>query len=411
VEAMPDPFIRYEYPKLVDESRQAVADLLSAPVETVVFVPNATNGLNTVLRNLQWARDGMDEILYFSTIYGACGKTVDYIVDSCYGLVSSRRIDLSYPCEDDAIIARFQAAVQDSKQEGKRPRICIYDMVSSLPGVRFPFEAMTKTCKQLGVISVIDGAQGVGMIDINLAELDPDYFFSNCHKWLHVPRGCAVFYVPARNQNLMVSTLPTSHGYVSKAASKSTPPGGKTAFSSNFEYTGTLDNSPYLCVKDSIQWRRETLGGEKKIYEYLVTLARKGGETVARILGTTVLDNRAHTATNCAMVNVRLPLTIRDASNQDETVSLRDHQDGPAERVVQSKDVDRASQWMMKTLVDEHRTFIVVYAHGQHLWTRLSAQIYLEVGDFEWAGRILLGLCERVGRKEYDGGNDESSDY
>lgn len=403
---MPDPFIRYKYCQLVDESRQAISKLLHAPVNTVVFVPNATSGLNIVLRNMQWSKDGMDEILYFSTIYGACGKTVDYIVDSCYGLVSSRPIHLSYPCEDDDIVARFRDAVHTSKRDGKRPKLCIYDTVSSLPGVRFPFEAMTRTCRELGVISVIDGAQGVGMIDINLADLDPDYFFSNCHKWLYVPRGCAVFYVPLRNQHLMMSTLPTSHGYVSKAATRSNSmlPGGKSTFVRNFEYTGTIDNSPYLCVKDSIRWRRELLGGEEKVFEYLVILAKEGGQRVAGILGTEVLDNATRTATNCAMVNVRLPLAIQHNANQSEEGSHTGQADSPVKGVVQSKDVERVSDWMMKTLVDKYRTFIVVYVHGQHLWTRLSAQVYLDTNDFEWAGRILLQLCEKAARREYESG-------
>src|SRR4051794_13599504 len=77
-EAAPDIFIRYDYPKLLDVSRAAVAKLLNAPVSTVVYVPNATTGVNTVLRNLAWNPDGRDEILYFDTIYGACGKTVAY---------------------------------------------------------------------------------------------------------------------------------------------------------------------------------------------------------------------------------------------------------------------------------------------------------------------------------------------
>lgn len=43
-----------------------MAKLLHAPhVDTVVFVPNATVGVNTVLRNLTWDEDGKDEILYF----------------------------------------------------------------------------------------------------------------------------------------------------------------------------------------------------------------------------------------------------------------------------------------------------------------------------------------------------------
>ncbi|KAK5181875.1 hypothetical protein LTR16_010299, partial [Cryomyces antarcticus] len=62
-EARPDVFIRYDYPKLLDESRAAVAAYLHCPVETIVFVPNATTGVNTVLRNMVFAPG--DSIIYF----------------------------------------------------------------------------------------------------------------------------------------------------------------------------------------------------------------------------------------------------------------------------------------------------------------------------------------------------------
>jgi hypothetical protein len=64
-ESTPDHFIRYESPKLIDQSRKAVSKLLNCPIETVVFVPNATTGVNAVVRNLIWNAHGKDEILYF----------------------------------------------------------------------------------------------------------------------------------------------------------------------------------------------------------------------------------------------------------------------------------------------------------------------------------------------------------
>jgi selenocysteine lyase/cysteine desulfurase len=51
-ESQPDLFIRYTFNDLLDKSRAAIAKVLNAPIDTVVFVPNATTGVNTVLRNL-----------------------------------------------------------------------------------------------------------------------------------------------------------------------------------------------------------------------------------------------------------------------------------------------------------------------------------------------------------------------
>ncbi|KAI1432901.1 pyridoxal phosphate-dependent transferase [Xylaria sp. CBS 124048] len=379
-EAAPDSYIRYEYPVFLDECRATAAKLVNAPVDSIVFVPNATTGVNTVLHNIPWDGDGKDEIMHFNTIYGACGRAVDYTVDTGRGKVSSRSIDISYPCEDEDIIDAFHTALNHSTRAGKRVRICIFDTVSSLPGVRFPFEAMTKACRDNGVLSLVDGAQGVGMVDIDLGSLDPDFFVSNCHKWLFVPRSCAVFYVPLRNQHLIVTTLPTSLGYTSKSGSRFNPlpPSAKSAFINNFQFVGTLDTSPLVCVKQAIEWRERVLGGESRIREYNQTLAREGGQVVARILGTEALDNKARSMSRCAMTNVALPIDVS---------------------LLSAATLD----WMMRTMVKEYKTFIAMITHADRLWARLSAQVYLDLDDFEWAGRILLELCERVKKGEHNG--------
>jgi selenocysteine lyase/cysteine desulfurase len=273
----------------LDESREALEDLVNAPRNTVVFVGNATEGVNTVFRNLQWNEDGKDVIIFFSTIYEACAKITDFVVDY-FGTsrVVSKEIQLQYPLEDDEIIQRFRNAVAEVEAEGKRARICVFDVVSSKPGVVFPWEELCKVCEELGVLSLVDGAQGVGMVRLDLTKADPDFFTSNCHKWLFVPRGCAMFYVPKRNQHLIATTLATSHGYVPKTAQRGTPlpPKAKSPFVSNFEFTGTKDVSGYLAVKDAIAWRRDTCGGEERILAYLWDLNKRGTKHVAEKLET-----------------------------------------------------------------------------------------------------------------------------
>ncbi|KAI0399345.1 pyridoxal phosphate-dependent transferase [Xylaria palmicola] len=378
-EAMPDSYIRYEYPVILDECRAAMAKFVNAPTDTIVFVSNATTGVNTVLRNLVWNDDGRDEILYFNTVYGGCAKVIDYIVDSSLGKVASREINISYPCEDEDIVQALHAALGDVASAGKRAKICLFDVVSSLPGVRFPFEAVTRACREAGVLSLVDGAQGVGLTDIDLERLDPDFFVSNCHKWLFVPRSCAVFYVPLRNQHMITSTMPTSHGYVPRTGSRFNPlpPSNKPAFINNFEFIGTVDSSPYVCVKEAIEWRERVLGGEAKILEYTHNLAREGGRVVARILGTEVLDNESRSMSRCPMTNVALPIDAEAAS-----MSTQD--------------------WMMRTMIKDYKTFLALRFHEGRLWARLSAQVYLDMEDFEWAGHMLLELCERVKRGEVD---------
>lgn len=390
-EARPDHFIRYDYPRLLDESRAAVADLINAPVDTVVFVTNATDGVNTVFRNLAWAEDAKDVILTFSTVYEACGNVADFLVDYYNGKVEHRTIPIAYPLEDDEILKAFRDTVRAVETDGKRARVCIFDVVSSRPGVVFPWVEMTKACKALGVVSVVDGAQGIGMVPLDMRTADPDYFVSNCHKWLHVPRGCAVMYVPLRNQHLLPTTLATSNGYVAKSSARVSPLPSSTnsAFVTNFQFLGTKDNGAFLCVKDAIAWRRDVLGGEDRILEYLWDLNKKGSLHVADVLGTEVLENGKGTLTNCGMGNVALPIWI---GARGETARSSD-------AVVAKKDADAVFQWFMKTMVDDYKTFMAPFVLKNRFWVRISAQVYLDMEDYKVAANVLKELSERVSAK------------
>lgn len=178
-EARPDTFIRFTYPKLLREARDVVAPLLGADTDEVVFVPNALTAVNTVLRNLMY-QDG-DVILYFSTIYDACLKTVESLEETTG--VKGYGIELVYPVEDDKIIDRFRAAITEIQNQGKSVKLAMFDTILTFPGVRFPWERLVPICKKYGILSCIDGAHGIGHIDLrHLPRVGPDFFISNCYK-------------------------------------------------------------------------------------------------------------------------------------------------------------------------------------------------------------------------------------
>ena len=313
----------------------------------------------------------------------------------------ARKIHYTYPVSDDYLCSAFETAVKELKANGKAPKVAVFDTVVSLPGVRMPFERLTKLCKRHGVLSCIDGAHGVGHIPLNLAELDPDFFVSNCHKWLHVPRSCAVFYVPKRNQALMRSTLPTSHGFVplptegGEKINNPLPPTDKSDYVTNFEFVGTQDDSPYLCVPAALEWRSKMTWsgrkGEDAIFAYTSDLSRRGGKIVAKKLGSEVLENDEGTLGDCNMTNIRLPLSFSELANNDRATAAK------------------IEQWITRTLVEEYHTFMAIIFFGGAWWIRLSAQVYLTEQDFEWAGKALEHICKRVKEGEWKSAGNRSS--
>ncbi|KAH7385449.1 pyridoxal phosphate-dependent transferase [Phaeosphaeria sp. MPI-PUGE-AT-0046c] len=392
-EERPDSFIRYEYSSLLDKSRAAMGKLLNVPTSSVVFMPNATTGINTVLRNLTFQPG--EHILYFATIYGACERTVSYITETTPA--KSVKLAYTYPVEDDWLVSEFRNKIKEVEAGGGSVKMAIFDTVVSMPGVRMPFERLTQACKELGVLSCIDGAHGVGHLKLDLSALDPDFFVSNCHKWLHVPRGCAIFYVPLRNQPLMRSTLPTSHGFMPAAGNIGSPfaqsafvDSARSAYTSNFEFVGTIDNSPYLCIPAALAWR-EQIGGEDVILNYCQTLAREGAKLAAKELGTEVMENKTGTlGEGCCLSNIRLPISLSVAKEHAAKAGIAEADVGSSVR-----------DWVSKTLIDDYGTFIQSLFYGGAWWARLSGQVYLDMEDMEWGAKTLKEICGRVDKGEW----------
>ena len=342
-EACPDKFLRYQYIDLLDKARDRIAKLVNASVEECVFVTNATLGINTVLRNLVYKEK--DAIIYFDTASGAVEKTLKSMKETNPQL-TLRKVghgqDFAYtlPCTHPDILNAFSQTISRILYDGYTPKVAVFDTIVSKPGVRFPFERLTKMCKEYGILSVVDGGHGVGQIPLNLSQLDADFFVSNCHKWLYTPRGCALLHVPKRNHHLIRTTYPTSHGYSQLRSNNSQEASQKTSFVKLFEFVATADNSPFYCVPAALNFRQNLCpGGEEAIYNYIRNVAQRGADLLAMELGTEVMDDMdegrglktmgsyeandrrdervgyAGGLRDCAMANVLLPIHIQGAAS------------------------------------------------------------------------------------------------
>ncbi|EAU33887.1 conserved hypothetical protein [Aspergillus terreus NIH2624] len=391
IEARPDPFIRYRTPELLDASRAAVAKMLNVSRKECVFVKNATTGVNTILRNIPFQPG--DVIVYFDTVYGAVEKGIISLMESTP--LQARKVEYECPISHDDLVSRFQDVVRATRAEGLNVKIALFDVITSMPAMRFPFERLTEICREEGILSLIDGAHGVGQIPLDLGKLQPDFFASNCHKWLFVPRSCCVLYVAKRSQHLIRTTIPTSWGFIPPPDAPETAPSvikdedpTKTAFESLFEFVATNDDTPYFCVPAALKFRNEVCGGEDRIYTYLETLANEAGDVVAGILGTDVLQEpnlapgTQSQLRRCAMSTVRLPIAVGQSETSEKACA-----------VVQEDQVGSVVSWFQTTLTNKYSTFVPVFAHGGWMWTRLSAQVYLDRQDFEWLAGVLKDMC------------------
>lgn len=153
-----------------------ISDFIHADTDEIVLVPNTTTGLNTILRNMKFSKG--DLIVYIQGIYGAIEKTINYITETT--AVESICVPFNATTDDDdELLQAFHSILMSHSGHVK---IAVFDTVMSMPGLRMPFERLTRVCEQFQVLSVIDGAHGIGLIDLDLRNLGADFFVTNCHK-------------------------------------------------------------------------------------------------------------------------------------------------------------------------------------------------------------------------------------
>ncbi|KAJ7242575.1 PLP-dependent transferase [Mycena haematopus] len=365
-ESNPDRWIRFTYSPRLTNVRQRIAGLIGAKTEECVLVSNASHGISTVLRNIEWQQD--DIIVVFNTTYGSVLSTARYISDLAPHPIVSE-ITLAFPTTPAQIIIQFRDHLRHltRKDRDGQKVVAIIDSISSVPAILLPWKEMVQVCKEEHVMSLIDAAHSIGQeTNLDLNKADPDFWVSNCHKWLYAKRSCAVLYVPLRNQHMIKSTLPTGATYLSPS-NRNGP-----NFVDQFEWIATIDFVPYLSVATALDFR-QWLGGEDKINSYCRQIAIQGSKRLAQILGTTVLDPSGEMTLN--MVNVKLPLP----SNLPEAVVL--------------------PKMKKKLILDRNIYAFILFFEGLGWWTRCSAQVWTEVGDFEKLGNALVEVCAEVVRE------------
>jgi isopenicillin-N epimerase len=242
LERQPVLFLGREFNELLLESRRALARYLNADADDLVYIPNATHGVNIIARALTLS-DG-DEVLTTNHEYGACDYTWDFLC----GKTRARYIHQTIPvpiCSEDDVVEQFWQGVT------ARTKAVYLSHITSPTALRLPVEKICARAKQAGIVSIIDAAHSPGQIPLDLKTLDADVVFGNCHKWMLSPKGAAFLYVRHELQG-RVEPLIVSWGY---QATEETTTGSR--FVDLLQWAGTKDPAAALAVPTAIQFMQE----------------------------------------------------------------------------------------------------------------------------------------------------------
>ncbi len=244
MEREPVRFFVRELDGLLATTRTSLGALLHCDADDLALVPNATTGVNSVLRSLRFAPG--DELLCTDHEYNACRNTLDYVAQSHGATVVVARVPYPIARASDVTDAILGLVTP-------RTRIALVDHVTSQTALVFPIADIVRALAQRGVDTVVDGAHAPGMLPLDLRAIGAAYYTGNCHKWLCAPKGAAFLYVRRDRQDAIRPTV-ISHG-------ANAPLSGRRRFRLEFDWMGTDDPTAWLCIPAAIDFLSSVLPG------------------------------------------------------------------------------------------------------------------------------------------------------
>ena len=153
LERQPVRFMVRELEPLWDEARLALAQFAGAETDDLVFVPNATSGVNTVLRSLRF--NAGDELLVTNHEYNACRNALNFAAEQSGARVVVANIPFPLRHEDELVLPVLESVTP-------RTKLVLLDHVTSQTGLVLPVQRLVRELTSRGVDSLIDGAHAPG---------------------------------------------------------------------------------------------------------------------------------------------------------------------------------------------------------------------------------------------------------
>ncbi|SFI45359.1 MULTISPECIES: aminotransferase class V-fold PLP-dependent enzyme [unclassified Pseudomonas] len=170
------------------EIRRQLAELIDVAPESVAFTRNATEALQSLIRNYNRLQPG-DQVLISDLEYDTVKGAMRWLA----GVRGVEVIELSHtnPASFDSLVQTYL----DAFVQYPRLKLMALTHVTHRTGLVMPVEAVARAAREHGVDVILDGAHALGQIEFNLAELGIQFAGFNLHKWIGAPLTLGFLYI------------------------------------------------------------------------------------------------------------------------------------------------------------------------------------------------------------------------
>lgn len=352
LESQPMNFFVREMEPALEESLAVLAEFIGTSRGNLIFVDNATAGMNIVAQTVPLECD--DEVLLTDHEYGAVTRLWRRRCRQTAARVVIQQLPLPLRDAEETADAFF-AAVTD------RTKLIVISHVTSPTALVLPVEEICRRARERGIPVCIDGPHAIAMLPLNLRKLDCDFYTASCHKWLCAPFGSGFLYVSPRWQKKVEPAVVSWGGSIS---------GRQPGWKDEFVWSGTRDPAAFLAVADAIHFLKQPLSDGSNVSS-LDAFRSHARELLAqareRIVTVTGLEPLASQPEQCASM-LSFPLPIKNDVDPQKRHPLQD------------------------ALWDRYRIEIpIVHWQGQRS-VRVSAHLYNSTDEIEHLSHALSEL-------------------
>ena len=226
------------------DNKKRVADrlakLVNCNADEVIITRNTTESLDLIVGGFPWEKG--DEAIYAQQDYGAMQEHFKLMAKR-YGIINKMVSIPNHPKSDEELVALYERQIT-----AKTKLIMVCHMIN-ITGHILPIRKICDMAHRHGVEVMVDGAHCVGHFDVNIKELDCDYYGSSLHKWLSTPLGAGLLFVK-KDKISKIWPLLAEHDRESDDISR-------------LNHTGTHPVHTDLAINDAVDYL-EMIGLERK---------------------------------------------------------------------------------------------------------------------------------------------------
>jgi selenocysteine lyase/cysteine desulfurase len=315
-----------------------LAKLVNSSEKELIVTRNTTESLDMIIGGFPWKKG--DEAIFALQDYGAM-RVHFHQQKKRYGIICKEVSVPNHPKSDEEIIKLYESQITP-----KTKLLMVCHMVN-ITGQILPIRKICDMAHSHGVEVMVDGAHAVGHINVDITELNCDYYGSSLHKWLSVPLGAGILFVKEKHIPKIWPLFAEHEDDETKIR--------------RLNHTGTHPVHTDLTINDSIDYL-EMIGLERK-EERMRFIQRYWSEKL-RGIENVVINTPLEPHRSCGIANVGI-------------------------RTMKPKD-------LAKTLLDEFNIWTVAIDYASVKGCRITPNVYTTTDELDHFVRAIKTLAKRA---------------